>query len=67
MCIRDRSSKLWPCGRCSTMKTYHKLMTSHRPEHALPKQAWDDEVKYKRICSHCELELRTAEFVAWSR
>eukprot|EP00974_Lingulodinium_polyedra_P056580 5441649-Lingulodinium_polyedra.AAC.1 len=49
------------------MKTYHKLMTSHRPELALKRQEWDGEVKYKRICAMCEVELRNAEFVTWAR
>eukprot|EP00974_Lingulodinium_polyedra_P088963 8624741-Lingulodinium_polyedra.AAC.1 len=31
-------TKQWPCASCSTMKTYHKLMTSYRPEHALKRQ-----------------------------
>eukprot|EP00974_Lingulodinium_polyedra_P080476 7796134-Lingulodinium_polyedra.AAC.1 len=48
------------------MKTYHKLMTSHRQEHARKRQEWDDEVKYKRICAKCESELRSAEFVTWT-
>eukprot|EP00974_Lingulodinium_polyedra_P073272 7093645-Lingulodinium_polyedra.AAC.1 len=60
------STKQWPCAACSTMKTYHKLMTSYRLEHALKRQEWDDEVKYKRLCAKCELELRTAEFATWT-
>eukprot|EP00974_Lingulodinium_polyedra_P105480 10212635-Lingulodinium_polyedra.AAC.1 len=48
------------------MKTYHKLMTSYRPEHALKRQEWGDEVKYKRRRANCELELRTAEFATWT-
>eukprot|EP00974_Lingulodinium_polyedra_P040166 3855598-Lingulodinium_polyedra.AAC.1 len=44
------STKQWPCAVCGTMKTYHQLMASYRPEHALKRQERDDEVKYKRIC-----------------
>eukprot|EP00974_Lingulodinium_polyedra_P081342 7878388-Lingulodinium_polyedra.AAC.1 len=60
------SKKLWSCGLCGTQKTYYKLMQSNRPEHALKRQEWDDEVKYLRICPTCELEVRKKEFTTWT-